>query len=619
MNFLRTLGLGDFLEKENLLPFLRWAGMHGKPLKGYSGEYCCVFLKDVSVILHIENSKGRRAFSGLSTSAAGGSIWTLRRTDEAPFRKDEEDRLVLWARFQGDDRRRRSIAVRILFADVLPYIAPGEEITMRVAAFALDVRYYPDADTWAEKEGAVLMGAPMQIAGSVLGKDDGISIIQGEIKKVTLRETLDFRGDPVLFYAVTVDTCYGELEIFHGTDMAGEEEKKFIRVGACIYASCVIQGDAATGNYAKGAVYDEENCLRLLEDAFATGSFKRAEGAFREDAEYVDGDLKKVRTKDREGTVKILSGIHDRAVKKEGRLYAYLGEAEKFYGSGDDDFAGKKILALAHTTPAYFREMLCVKLDSENKIASVTLKNISGYGIKIREERHLPVNEASCLALIKEALDGGDCSRLVNYLARDAVFTDMTGFKAEGSYEVLDALERFLYYQYESGFSLRIFTSRIVSGKLSGKECLAVSPGDFEDCTAVLTLDLREERIASISLLKNEYDLAAENAGKRLVPLVTERSPAEWLAFLRDWITGKETDPMAFYLGLEKDCAITVDDGKVINAARGREDVFKKMKELAKSAPDAGIKGSMLSAPSFSLTLTAGGPGRIKIIRVRLK
>ncbi len=619
MNFLRSLGLGDFLEKENLLRLLNWAGMHGKPLKGYSGEYRCAFLKDVSVILHIENLKGRPSFLGLSSHVTGGNLWTLRRTDEAPFRKGEEDRLTLWARFQGDDRRRKSIAVRLLFADVLPYLAPGEEITMQVAAFALDVRYYPDADTWAEKEGAVLMGTPMQIAGAVLGKDNGLSVIQAGIKKVALRETLDARGDPLLFYAVTVDTCYGELEIFHGMDMAADEEKQFIRVGACIYASCVIQGDVAGGAYAGGAVYDEENCLKLLEEAFATGSFERAEKAFAEDAAYIDGDLKKVRTKDREGTVRILSGILDRAVKKEGRLYAYFGQAERFYGSGDDGFTGKKILALAHTTPAYFREMLAVKLNGEERISSVTLKNIGDYAVKIREERHLPVNEGSCLNLIKEALDSGNCSRLVNYFARDIVFTDINGLRTKGCYEVLDALEHFLYYQYENGLSVSIFASRIISGELSGKECLAISLGDFEDCTTVLTVDLSKERIASISVLKNEYELAAENTGKRLIPLITERSPAEWLLFLRDWIRDKETDPMAFYIGLEKDCALTIDNGRVLETARGKEEVFKKLKELTESAEGAEIEGKTLCAPSFSLTLTEGVPGRIKLIRVILK
>ncbi|MCD8174481.1 MAG: hypothetical protein LUD41_00820 [Phascolarctobacterium sp.] len=441
MNFLRSLGISDFLEMDNLLWLLRWMERSGKSVNGYSGEYLYAFLKDVSVIMHVKYTEDRKpGFAGLSSHVKSDNFWTLTRTGEAPFRKGEEDALSLWARFQGDDKRRKSIAVRLLFPDVLPNIAPGEEVKMQVAVFALDIRYYSDVDTWAEKEGAVIMGAPMQIAGSVLGKDNGISVIQAEIRKVEMLETYDAKEYPVLFYAVTIDTCYEKLEIFHVADMVSDEAKKLICVGACVYANCVIQGNVALGRYENGAVYDEESCLRLIENAFSLSSFERAEAAFAERAEYIDGDLSVIRTNDRKATVSAVANILTNTVKKEGALYAYLGRAEKFYGTWDDSFTGKGILVLSHTTPAYFREMLSARLDGENKIAAVTVKNVGDYDIRIREERHLPVNEAVCLELVKDALESGDCSRLVNYFSRDIVFTDLTGLKKKGSYEVLDVM-----------------------------------------------------------------------------------------------------------------------------------------------------------------------------------
>ncbi|MCD8174479.1 MAG: hypothetical protein LUD41_00810 [Phascolarctobacterium sp.] len=53
---------------------------------------------------------------------------------------------------------------------------------------------------------------------------------------------------------------------------------------------------------------------------------------------------------------------------------------------------------------------------------------------------------------------------------------------------------------------------------------------------------------------------------------------------------------MAFYLGLASDCAITVDDGKVLETPRGKEDVFKRMKELADAAEGAKIREKTLYA-----------------------
>lgn len=489
---------------------------------------------------------------------------------------------------------------------------------MQVAAFALYIRYYSDVDTWAEKEGAVIMGAPMQIAGSVLGLDNGISVIQAEIRKVEMLETYDAKEYPVLFYAVTIDTCYEKLEIFHVADMVSDEAKKLICVGACVYANCVIQGNVALGRYENGAVYDEESCLRLIENAFSLSSFERAEAAFAEGAEYIDGDLSVIRTKDRKATVSAVANILTNAVKKEGALYAYLGRAEKFYGTWDDSFTGKGILVLSHTTPAYFREMLSVRLDGENKIAAVTVKNVGDYDIRIREKRHLPVNEAVCLELVKDALESGDCSRLVNYFSRDIVFTDLTGLKKKGSYEVLDAMAQFLFYQYENGIDINIFPFKIISGDMQGRECPGISLGDFDDCGTLLTVDIEGGAMAAINVMRNDWELAETCVRKKLVPLVTERTPPEWLAFLRDWINDKETDPMAFYLGLASDCAITVDDGKVLETPRGKEDVFKRIKELADAAEGAKIREKTLYAEGCSLTVQADSMWRIRALRVRL-
>lgn len=85
MNFLRSLGISDFLEMDNLLWLLRWMERSGKSVNGYSGEYLYAFLKDVSVIMHVKYTEDRKpGFAGLSSHVKSDNFWTLTRTGEAP-------------------------------------------------------------------------------------------------------------------------------------------------------------------------------------------------------------------------------------------------------------------------------------------------------------------------------------------------------------------------------------------------------------------------------------------------------------------------------------------------------------------------------------------------------
>ena len=110
------------------------------------------------------------------------------------------------------------------------------------------------------------------------------------------------------------------------------EERSLIRKGSIVETYCVISGDVTLDDYHSGAVYDEENELRLLRSCIEHGDFERMTGALSENAIYKDavGPAQIIHT---------LKGINDqidREVREKGiRHYSYMGTLAKIKNEPD--------------------------------------------------------------------------------------------------------------------------------------------------------------------------------------------------------------------------------------------------------------------------------------------
>lgn len=264
MHWLSVIGLDSF--KEHLGAAAGYADEEGKVFPGYSGEYSYANIGSAEFVFHREAKGGKKKYIGFSSHVIGENIWEADVSHESPVVLEDDDRLCICPRFKGavkgGARKPATLPIRLIHGDVLPCVSPNAVIKMQVAAFPFEVHYFPLTARWSKKIGHGLMATIIHAYGNIMGsmkEDQCSSVIEAMVRRIEKRETCGYKVEPVTFYAVTVDTAYGEIEICHSIDQVAEEEREFFKEWSCIFAWVVVQGDVAIDEYQEDAVYDDEH------------------------------------------------------------------------------------------------------------------------------------------------------------------------------------------------------------------------------------------------------------------------------------------------------------------------------------------------------------------------
>ncbi len=618
MNFLEIAGLGSCLKSpDDFVVLMDLIDGNGEKLSGYSGWYGFCSFNGVDCILHVEKNE----IIGFSFHMKDGNRWKLSVAGEEEFSQPPHDRLSR-GRYFGAKGDRKKVPIMLIKSDVLPSLMPGDEVEMQVAAAAVKISYYPDEEAWAKKNNLSSMGEMFSLVGNVIGWVDGASIIKGIVKGFSAKENMPIsvKEERTVTCRCLVETGYGDIAVYHTEDMVEEDERRFMKEGACVLAQCIIQGDVALGPYGNGAVYDKENILKLLRECFHVFDFTRARGAFASKAKFIDGDLGEVRSRSTAKTIKILQQMAETAGDKEEPFFTYPATVKVYFGSGEDGLTGCRVLALARETPAYFREMICLDLNGNGRVTAVSIKNIDDYMVEIDESDRIPRTMADCLVLIKDCLNDRDCSRLINYLAYDATYTDSEDSSCEGCYEVLDALEGLLGYdKNEECADMKAFLVKLDEGTEAERLGVGVSFSDYDECSGVLFIGMEGGYITSAEFVENDFILEGlEEEGEHLPADALEGS-REWLNFMKRWAGEKKVEPMDLYVAMDPFCRLAVDDGKVIDVIRERDAVFARLREIIGRAGPCEVKGDRLLAKGFSLTVKSDSQGRITLFKITLE
>ncbi len=305
MEFTDVIEVGEILrDEENLDAFLSTMGKEFRVLQGYLGCYARFALGNVEYNLHLLQDEDRNyQIIGIDSHAMGNCIWHVlfagaHFLGEEEGEENEEDVLskcVFCTSF--DERDGSCVPVTLVHVDVLPCYEPGEPVAMQVAAFPNKINYYPDEET-CDRATMVENADGLKFVfgnGRMLTLYGIDALVKGTVKSVEHHETVTFiKGKPEkkTYCYVVVDTQFGPLPLCHSEEKVPEEERQWIRKGACLMTNCVISGDVAIGEYHDGAVYDEIHDLKLIRQCFLRKDFARAAHVFADEEVCVSVDFR---------------------------------------------------------------------------------------------------------------------------------------------------------------------------------------------------------------------------------------------------------------------------------------------------------------------------------------
>ena len=233
MYFLREIGLGQLVENEEKFSIvLHYVVENGKVFRGYRGFYIYHHLGYAEFIVHIlptgeVNEKGEpeNVMTGFSSHVMGDWFWHLRIGERGELKdedegNDERDPLEICVFFEDDEKRQ--IPIHLVMADALPSYAPGEFVTLQIAAFTENVHFYPDMETFDNTTGLDLPFGRVSLAnGTILnvGIDDSC-IVNGPITSVKMLKSFGFDKKTIYILIIMYYNFFVNYNIlFNNTDI----------------------------------------------------------------------------------------------------------------------------------------------------------------------------------------------------------------------------------------------------------------------------------------------------------------------------------------------------------------------------------------------------------------
>lgn len=384
MNTLYELGLEDWSNDENFfMDFIaRTTIAKGEVFSGYYGKYVWGNLGLVEMNFHLTPEDEGYAVSGFTSNVSGNNFWRMAVTNhglvEVPVDDEEEnhDYLSKYIYFTHPETREGNVPINLVNADVVPDFYPGDTYTMQVVAFASEVDYYKDEESYMEHPLTMLKGHPVTFALDNVAGIFNSCVAAGYIKRISKKHSYNSKRERVEFYSVEIQTSFGVLEILHSDSCIKEEQKDFIKPGMIIKALCVMFGDVAVGDYQQGAVMDEAHITRLLRGCFDSGDFTRVSRLLADDCKYVraSGEIAADGGKE---VLNFLTRVANRLNEEEKNLSAYPAvlssyrEQEEKTVEEIEHKIGTPLIAISHKAEEMPSAILVIKLDKDKKINEI--------------------------------------------------------------------------------------------------------------------------------------------------------------------------------------------------------------------------------------------------------
>jgi hypothetical protein len=269
------------------------------------------------------------------------------------------------------------IPVNIIHADVIPSFLENDIVELQVAAFPYHIQYFPDEDAFNDTLDMRIMGRSITYADGIfpLGifrendVDKDIVLIKGTVENIKEAESFDGEKE-TSFLVVKLSTPFGQLEMAHTLEMVDEKQREFVRPGCHVVAMGIISGDVAIKEYRDGAVYNEENCLRLLRSCMKYGDWERFEQALADDCVYrrMDGDII-----GRDNVMAKLVAISNLIMEQKVTHFTFLATIQKYDGVvRQPKFdPGKRCVAVSSGTEDDIYNFIFLTLNSGGKIVSI--------------------------------------------------------------------------------------------------------------------------------------------------------------------------------------------------------------------------------------------------------
>lgn len=309
--FFRNFGV-EFHDQDQYNGMIQNAVSNGRSLCTYNiGErYINYEYGRIQLSFRVVDRNGCDVVASTDMQGSSNSIWTVRVSNPCMSDRDYNRSVrKIWIKHIDDGRG--MAVVNVINPDILPSYAVDEILTLQISALPISIEYfstqeeYRDTITsrWAAVQSSdeyLDLPAPgvMEATGYLDRQDeqhshnqehpmdDDIMLFSATVK--TIKKL--FLTDEIWYYVVTVDTEFGELEIIHSEVQVPREERHNIVPGATIHCGCHLVADPAIDEYEHGAIFDEENDLKLLRHVLSYGEVYRLRGALANNAVYTTHD-----------------------------------------------------------------------------------------------------------------------------------------------------------------------------------------------------------------------------------------------------------------------------------------------------------------------------------------
>lgn len=366
----------------------------GRALRTYRGNggYVNYEYNSMQIVLSIEGKENVNELTSFDMQAASSTIWDVRVNIPELYKKGDT-KAVRRVAVKRVDNGTGTADISIINPDTLPSYAENEVLTLQMAAFPEYIEYYPNLEAFEEVipvahskfefiDGKKLIPSagvmfPSGLFSGEKNNEDGqedviekdLMVFNAIVKTVNKEHTFHDCG---WYYAITVDTQFGELTIVHEEDLVPEKEREYIAPGAVIYCACHLVGDPALFEFAQGAVFNEENDLKLMRHVCSLGQAYRMRNALAEGIIFTT----KSSTQTYTGPDEVIDRF-DYVNANGAECHALLGTI--IASETDDTRIGRRCLALSYEDEDFYDSLLLIKTDDEGKMSSIEIVRPDGY------------------------------------------------------------------------------------------------------------------------------------------------------------------------------------------------------------------------------------------------
>ncbi len=406
-NHFNCIDLGFLLEKENALSgFVSRVLDSSHIVSGYGGFYLYSSIgePEFEIIADADDENREMELKSMETHVCGDNVWEMAvATDITDKNAHKMTRSVV---FRNAETGEGLVPVGLRFSDVVPSFLPDDIIKMQIVAFAESVELY-------ENEEDYFAVCEKDENGNVLEPGNGIIFPSGLVHNHTSLPDEDEENDPSVtdlfcvlrskikriekggminwwktedeseqsfhtFDFVTVDTVYGELELIVGASLLTDEQKPLYREGSVIYSVITLSGDVRIDEFENGAVFNEENNLRLIRQGLVRGEIDRIFSSLSDSVsfEFPSENIKV------SGKINVLEKIKKYQLSKEKFITA-LSTASVVFDDGSVDYSSSRRCVAVSYSNEIAEHLIFIDTDENGKTDKIKIVSALGFEVRI--------------------------------------------------------------------------------------------------------------------------------------------------------------------------------------------------------------------------------------------